>query len=242
MNYKRRQDEIKEKNMQPFLDDLYVKNGFEVRRVHDRETQLKGIDVYLKKGDVILRVDEKAATSKPHYYDKLNTYSFELSSLNNPNALGWLLNDSLENNYLNVIYAKSESMLFNDISDMEILILDKESIKQRAFEHGLTSVTEAEDILFDDITHSENFEIYGNEIKFKKENGDKVRILLDDKGDIQRVNHYYQDGSSLVMSLNLKEQPINYLLPRNELREMAVERIEYHSNEKVREIEDEIEL
>lgn len=225
-------DEQKEKNLMNFMDDLYKSYGYVVKRISDKVKQLKGVDVELSKDDKSFVIDEKAATARQNSYTSLQTWAFEISSLNNKFAIGWALNDNCINDHYSLAYLNNNRMC-TEVSDAEVLLINKKLIRQEIHKHGILTVEDADSLLSEDILLSENYTPNNkNIISFDKEDGSKVVIFFrdDDDKEMRKLKHIYPDGTALVCSYDLLEQPINFLIPRDELREMADDILIYHRN------------
>lgn len=89
-------DSIAEKAQAEFLDAYFYpflgQYGYEWHRENRREQQLRGIDGTLKFDNTIHYVDEKGAF---HYINaELETFAFELLSIQRNRDIGWLIDDS----------------------------------------------------------------------------------------------------------------------------------------------------
>jgi hypothetical protein len=261
------------------MDSLYKKCGYDYQRETRQSEQVKGVDVRLAGPDGNIRLtDEKAATARNDSFYTLKTYSFELSTLNNPNHTGWLLNsESKTEDYALIYFNRTQE----GIDKCETIIVEKDKIMEKVAEKGLNTIKAAEDKVEDilyDITNTildkvdriaprqntnsnfrgnSKFELETEEGKiqlflktpvdlkkmitdYETENGKQYKDMSEDErnglydsiiDDIvengDRVALRYNDGTSLVCTMKYEESPINYLLPRENLREMSKDIINY---------------
>lgn len=93
MQSKRKDDMNIEREVAGFTDKyLYPKLKLNITRTDSKQEQLQGYDFIVDVGDKKWYVDEKAAI---HFANiRLDSFALEVSSLNNSNGLGWLLDDS----------------------------------------------------------------------------------------------------------------------------------------------------
>ena len=194
----RRTDAEREKNMQDSLNEIYRNHGITTIRVEDREQQLKGIDLLMKNGDDWIKVDEKAATTKPTAYTSLLTFCFEISSDNNPDSFGWLFKPDSETTHYAIIFPLSSDN-FETLDEAEIMIIRKQSILDLLWDFGIGSKRDAVEI----IKNSDHYD------------------------DLGRKYYWLNDVCKLAHSLQLPEQPLNVIVDRGVLRRMAAKVINY---------------
>jgi hypothetical protein len=291
-NYEERRhnDQLKEIQIAHFMDRLYETNGYGFKRVDNRQEQVNGIDVKLRgKDDRYRNVDEKAATARKDSYSTLKTYSFELSTMNNPGNKGWLLNEDSRTEDYALIYFQGEP---DAIQKAEVIIVDKSDIIDKVHKKGISTVAGAEDkinealdvieanlvermkkidinsdkknirTIFDVHTADGKVQLFVNkgvDLKEKmrtylRKNSKRFEsmsdfereemyydIARDITNDAEKVAVRYRDGTSLVCSYFLDEQPINFLIPKEELREMSRDIILYNGEELEKEKERDVE-
>lgn len=171
-------------------NSVYLDYGYNPTWVYDRELQLRGVDVILRKDGVGYIVDEKAAITRLD--GLLSTFAFELYTSNNKGNIGWLFNKNCINNYYSLIYLTSLSNNIRKIDRIECVLLNK---------YKILDIIRAElnkaNIHFNNI-----IEIFKN---INTQNNGKKYI---------RLNKYMK----IVYSVNiLPERPINILLDKDYL-------------------------
>ena len=138
----RQQDSQAEDAVSQFLDQFfyqkYVRNQI---RYSDLETQLKGVDVTFDFEDQTrLLVDEKAAA---HFVNKnIPTFAFELDFVGIDGKLkeGWLFDEKKETQYYLLSWiraAKTKGFSCDDISQLEVLLVDRLKVVGLLKEFGL---------------------------------------------------------------------------------------------------------
>ena len=188
-----RKDDInKEHIVAEFMLDVYRDNGF-VPVKAKKELDIKGIDVILYKNNKQYLVDEKAAITA--LGGKLNTFCFELCKHGYNDSIGWFLDKTKLTTHYNVIYITSH---VNDVSKpdkIESFLLD--SAKLRSYiipmlqEHNIHYDTLASFMGSMPVFHGKHY-------------------------------YYLDDGVKLCYSEYIHpEQPINVIVPRVILRNMA---------------------
>ena len=155
----REYDEHCEKVMAQFLDEHFYKNiGYTwIERVTDRERQVKGLDVILKRGDKVYNIDEKAAI---RYTNGLKTFALELSFLNRKGNRvdGWLIDEKKVNDYFVFVWInKIEGELIenvNSFKEVEVALVSKEKIMIYGDYDvdGITSISVLKNFLEDTLT------------------------------------------------------------------------------------------
>ena len=163
--------------------------------VNDKIKQFKGIDAEFDMNGFHYIVDEKAAIK---YVNKpLNTFCFELSFIDRGMALhqGWFIDDNKENNAFILLYIDKGTVNtitdINQIIKSEILLIKKENI----FNY-LKSLKWTKDKLI------------------SKSN--KIRT-----NDNENLGNITKNNIKFSFSKQLPEKPINILIQRNELRNIA---------------------
>lgn len=194
----REYDEHCEKVMAQFLDEHFYKNiGYTWReRVTDRERQVKGLDVILKRDGKVYNIDEKAAI---RYTNGLNTFALELSFLNRKGNRvdGWLIDEKKANDYFVFVWInKIEGELIENVDsfkEVEVALVSKEKI----------------------MIYLESLGWDVDKLLIKDE---RIRDGIDDNlGDIRK------NGCKFSYSERLFEKPINILLPKQAYIKIADE-------------------
>lgn len=194
----REYDEHCEKVMAQFLDKhFYKKIGYTWReRVTDRERQVKGLDVILKRDGKVYNIDEKAAI---RYTNGLKTFALELSFLNRKGNRvdGWLIDEKKVNDYFVFVWInKIEGELIENVDsfkEVEVALVSKEKI----------------------MIYLESLGWDVDKLLIKDE---RIRDGIDDNlGDIKK------NGCKFSYSERLFEKPINILLPKQAYIKIADE-------------------
>ena len=194
----REYDEHCEKVMAQFLDEhFYKKIGYTWReRVTDRERQVKGLDVILKREGKVYNIDEKAAI---RYTNGLNTFALELSFLNRKGNRvdGWLIDEKKINDHFVFVWInKIEGELIENVDsfkEVEVALVSKEKI----------------------MIYLESLGWDVDKLLIKDE---RIRDGIDDNlGDIKK------NGCKFSYSERLFEKPINILLPKQAYIKIADE-------------------
>lgn len=194
----REYDEHCEKVMAQFLDEhFYKKIGYTWReRVTDRERQVKGLDVILKRDGKVYNIDEKAAI---RYTNGLNTFALELSFLNRKGNRvdGWLIDEKKVNDYFVFVWInKIEGEHIENVDsfkEVEVALVSKEKI----------------------MIYLESLGWDVDKLLIKDE---RIRDGIDDNlGDIRK------NGCKFSYSERLFEKPINILLPKQAYIKIADE-------------------
>lgn len=194
----REYDEHCEKVMAQFLDEhFYKKIGYTWReRVTDRERQVKGLDVILKRDGKVYNIDEKAAI---RYTNGLKTFALELSFLNRKGNRvdGWLIDEKKINDYFVFVWInKIEGELIENVEsfkEVEVALVSKEKI----------------------MIYLESLGWDVDKLLIKDE---RIRDGIDDNlGDIKK------NGCKFSYSERLFEKPINILLPKQAYIKIADE-------------------
>lgn len=206
---RRAADETNTRIVNAFLDKYFYtdKNGFSsVERVYDKPRQVQGIDVELTFNGVQYSADEKAATS---YVNKgLGTFSFELAFVNKKNEImdGWLLNeDLLTDSYVLVWIDNGDMVPFSEGSSIEVL-------------DGIDAIHVADIAL----VKKKSVLNYLESIGWTKEKlSAKCDDIIDKEGNGVEMGNAWRNGCKFTYSQHLVEEPVNVLVPRFKLIEMA---------------------
>lgn len=108
------------------MDQVYRDYGYTPVYNHDRDTQLRGLDVTLTMNGKTYLVDEKAAITRLD--GELKTFAFELYTSNNKDNIGWFVNKNCINDCYSLIYLTSNSNNIKEINRIECILLNKEKI------------------------------------------------------------------------------------------------------------------
>ena len=185
----REYDEHCEKIMCKFLDEhFYREIGFSWKeRILDKERQVKGLDVILKRDGITYNIDEKAAI---RYTNGLKTFALELSFLNRKGNRvdGWLIDEKKVNDYFVFVWInkiEGEHIVnINTFKDIDVALVSKEKI----------------------MLHLESLGWDIDKLLIKDE---RIRDGFDrNLGDIKK------NGCKFSYSEHLFEKPINILLPK----------------------------
>ena len=212
----RHQDTLAEQMLGDFMDEYFysrlkTRDGrpLEYKRVSDKEAQLKGIDVCIELDDRKIFIDEKASI----YYSNamIPTFAFELDSIQKGHPLpveGWFINDELETEYYMLIWPNIKCNLQN----------------------GKWIRKEIKDIRKDDFTIIEALMIKKSDLRERlgSQGYDRIRLIeyarrfrdMCGKAD-ERFEEDIIDGVKIVFSGQLAERPINLVIRKELLMEMA---------------------
>lgn len=192
----REYDEHCEKIVSQFLDEHFYKllpelENFE--RITDKQYQVKGVDVVINYKDRQVYVDEKAAVK----YLKLKTFALELSFLNRFGKLqtGWFLDKKKINDYYLFVWINEltgdKIEDISSIKEVDVALVKKEKLYNHLETLGWTL--------------------------------DKLKVK--DKQIRKQSNVYMGNikkyGCKFSYSEQLKEKPINILLPKTSYIELA---------------------
>lgn len=176
------------------MDQVYRDYGYVPIYNHNRNTQLRGLDVTLTKDGQTYLVDEKAAITRLD--GGLRTFVFELYTSNNKNNIGWFVNKNCKNNYYSLIYLTSFANSIQKIDKIERLLLNKGKVLKEVL-----SELDKRNIRFNNILD------IMSEIPVAS-NGKKYL----------RLNKYMK----IVYSLNvIPEKPINVIIDKQYLLSIA---------------------
>lgn len=192
----RSNDEKGEKLVGLFLDEYFYKNKTtNFSRINDFENQIKGIDTIFDFLGENYMCDEKAAIQ--YINKRLNTFSLELSFINKGGKenVGWLLApDKVNNSFLFCWIDKATNDKldnYTDILQMEIALIKKSSIINKLISLGWT-------------------------LDKLQNKCDRIR-----QNETEYLGNIYEHGLKFHKSFQLVEKPINVLLPRKTLIELA---------------------
>ncbi len=192
----RRQDENEEKFLGSELNKIYSAADISFNRIIDARMQKRGIDLlmWVPKYDSYIFVDEKSATS--HLCKELKTFAFEISAKSNVNGSGWLFGDTKKTTAYALVYPRADVDNVFATNSVEIIFVSRKAVLNYLNSVGIDSPQKAKSML----------------------NGGVV--LRNPDGSIYKK--YVDCGNvRIVESSWLREQPVNVLIQRNELRQMA---------------------
>lgn len=191
----KREDEKCAEIVSQFLEKHFYNKTENYEKIDDREKQLQGVDVIFFFNNKQYICDEKAAI---RYVNKgLQTFAFELSFLGKGDKLidGWLIsNTKINNSFLCIWIDKADYDILEDVDDikeLEIALIDKQVLVDYLQSLGWTV----------------------NKLHIK---ADRMRKNFNEpQGDIN-IN-----GCRFVCSRKLAEKPVNVLVSREKLKELA---------------------
>jgi len=139
-------DLSQEKILGIYLDKIYSKLNFDFKRITDKDSQLKGVDLQITYNGKSYIIDEK---SQLHYLNKdLPTFTFELSYFNKQDILkqGWLFDKSKNTHYyflITGIYLKEIATLTKpeDVDKVKITSISRSKLLSFLEKLNLTSDT-----------------------------------------------------------------------------------------------------
>ena len=148
-NAHRKEDHSAESELALFMDKfLYERfptgSAFSsIRRVHNKEEQLNGVDVeFIGTDGRVYYVDEKAQL---HYLNQnLPTFAFELLSFQKGyDTVGWLCNTKLKTDFFMLIWPfatqdEYEGITYEQFTKVECLLIQKQRILKMLANKGLT--------------------------------------------------------------------------------------------------------
>ena len=213
MNYRKKSprraaDESNTLIVNHFLDKYFYteENGFsDVKRIDERELQVKGVDVEFSFKDKHYFADEKAATS---YINKgLRTFSLELAFVNARNEImdGWFLNEGLmTDSYVFVWIDEGDVVPFLEGSEIDVLC-------------GINGIKVA------DVALIEKSKIldYLSSLGWSKDN---LRTKCDNiltEPEKENMGNLYKNGCKFSYSSHLVEEPVNVIIPREKIIELS---------------------
>ena len=173
--------------------------------VKDRDRQLRGIDVIAQLYGQDIKVDIKSIASQ------LPTFCFEISGNINTSQKGWLINPDVETEYYLIVYheiigassyRQGKALMTQDnVAETEAMLINKETLKKEIERH-LGDL----EVLVDKIRA---YEIHQKSAARFNEKGELVK-------NRNRMNIYP------VLSCGLYEQPINIVVRKEVLKELAI--------------------
>lgn len=192
---KRKYDEHCEKIISSILNEHFYKNlnPLTIQYIDDKVEQIKGIDVIIETKDKRYIIDEKAAIR----WVGLKTFALELSFLgqNDQIKTGWLLDAKKKNDYFVFVWINElNHETIQDISsikNIDIVLVSKEKILNHLTTLGWTP----------ERLQAKDFQIRN----YNKPNMGNIK----------------ENGCKFSFSKQLKEQPINILLPKETYIELA---------------------
>lgn len=193
----RARDEQRTRQIEKFADVVYYNMGLACYRVNDIDMQKQGVDLIMKRPNSIndmdiMRVDEKAAVSYMH--KDIGTYAFELSSESNKDSTGWFVSPSSITTHYALMWPRSD----NDgltVNKALVVIVPKTAINQWMNEHHLNPRE-----LVSQVQALPNMYDYDGNIRSKR---------------------LHVNGVDIVQSMSCMEQPVNILIPKEDLIKMA---------------------
>lgn len=203
---RRQQDEERTRIIEAFMDNVYARNRYNIERVNDAELQKKGVDIIHTKNGASRNVDEKYAIT---YFNKdLRTFSFELYSRNNIDCNGWFISDNVITDDYAILWFKADDE-FTTVTEYDLCIIPKQSIMKLARKAGYY-----DGIVEDFLYYWENGQYLTPDTNYYE--------LGEDKGYRRYLRLKF--GCKLVQSAGLHEQPINIVIPKDELIKLATYR------------------
>ena len=193
--------------------DRYVytyENGFSVvERVNDRPRQVKGIDVEFNYGERAYFADEKAASTYINKPNPLATFSFELAFVNRNNEImdGWFLSDRLDTDTYVLVWIDKGDMHPISEDKPDIMVLD-----------GVDAIKSGDIAIVSKASIRAYLASLGWDVDKLR---DKCDQIIETEGKVNMGNVWH-NGCKFSYSQHLVEQPVNVLIPRNKLIEMAV--------------------
>jgi hypothetical protein len=191
----RKEDEKCADIVSKFLEKHFYNKVENYEKIDDKEQQVKGVDVIFILNGKQYVCDEKAAI---RYVNKnLQTFAFELSFLGKGDKLidGWLIsNTKINNSFLCIWIDKADYDLLEDIDDikeMEIALVDKNKLMEYLQNLGWTV----------------------SKLNVK---ADRMR-----KNPKEPQGEIETNGCRFVCSRKLAEKPVNVLVSREKLKEIA---------------------
>jgi hypothetical protein len=193
----RREDTRLEGIVNEFLDCYFFKDFDEVKWVSDKETQLKGIDIFLTDEEHnldVAKVDIKSAVKYSNRY--LGTFSLELSFLgwHGEERTGWFVNNNLETEYYLFLYPRSEKYYTEMVSKDDIDYIDYYLVKKEDIMKFLISRGYDKERLLDVVKDMRDECIKGGWDKLTRESG--------------------SENFHFTLSGRLAEQPVNIVMSR----------------------------
>ncbi len=140
------QDSKAEYEVSKFLDMYYYPKFFpNIKRVSDKLSQLNGVDIIIDIPEVgKVAVDEKAAV---HYVNKgIPTFAFEVNFRLSSGELvdGWFFSKTKLTQYYLLVWVwadKERGFEFEDISRLEVILINRFKIQSELLKYGLSEVS-----------------------------------------------------------------------------------------------------
>ncbi|HRH68006.1 MAG TPA: hypothetical protein PLB89_00730 [Flavobacteriales bacterium] len=185
----------KEKLLATYLDRCYRRNGIQIKRYNDAESQRNGLDVRLEKDGKTFIVDEKAQL---HYLNKsLPTFSLELSLMTNGTERpGWFFDPAKRTEVYSFVFdihltnGVERLERHEDIASANIVLVNRARLKNTLAEAGLTEI-------------------------LLRRMCNELRNSGDDRRSVR------SPGVRVMLSKDLAEQPVNLLVLRRHLEEIG---------------------
>ena len=201
----RNRDSQVEREISFFLDEkFYPGIGAKTVRHHDVETQMQGIDISLTYKDLHdASVDEKAIS---HYINKnIPTFAFELSFLNKGQVIeGWFSDENKKTEYYLLIWIwanKDWNITKDDITKLELFLVPRQKISEYLTQQGFNS-------------------------ERLREKAEQIR----DKNIEGAIDKSYGKDFYFFLSNSLVEAPVNVVIRKSILAELAYEKFIFESN------------
>lgn len=201
-------DKCFEETSMHYLENTQIFKDMNIREVvHDRARQLKGIDAIGNIGNENINVDVKAIASQ------LNTFCFEISGNVSTNQIGWLINPNLETTHYLIVYHTVKGaeknyrlgkriMTVNNVVETEAMLIEKKKLS-----HFI------EQQLGEDIPHIVK--------EIRNMNLEGRGVVRFDKNLKPSTKSVKADAYPTI-SLGLKEQPINVVVRKEQLKNLAI--------------------
>lgn len=187
--------------------------------IQDLEMQRRGIDFIGYYKDKEIKVDVKSIAT-----NDFKTFCFELAGNVHSGQVGWLLNPSIETDYYLLTYhdvgnygsnykEAKHHMTLDNINETVAYLISKEKIKEIIQQHLKSNNLQK---VVDQIrSYGPQFKGWRRSVRFKVSNNS---VYPYDRNDWKGVNYVYP-----TLSPQLYEQPINVVINRELLKEVAEE-------------------
>ena len=212
MKSKRKNDMMVEREVAMFTDKyLYPSLNFKITRTNTLSSQYSGCDLIIHKENEDYLVDEKSAIHFANIY--LDSFALEVSSCNNPNGLGWLLDNSKKTTHYMFLWLDKVDIP----KSKDTHRYDYTQIRVNNIQEIYYALVKKSDILSYLASIEWNEETIYKQVESIRKNGginyNKWVNLLGNKNKNHEVKFYY--------SKHLKEQPIGIMLHRSTFDEIA---------------------
>lgn len=193
---------------------LYMEQGLyaDMYYVNDIPTQKAGVDIIMEGPQGLMYIDEKMAIRQRDR--NLTTYSLELSSENNKdkngNSLGWFTAPGSKTTHYAFTWFRADSAI-STVTSWQTALVSKESIKNMLQQDGIDVETIKDKFLKHLDSH-----LKGQQLP----DGIAIGTQYDDKGNVKSYEWKIK-GYKVVQSVHLKEQPINLVVPKEKLIQLA---------------------